>query len=301
MTIYVTGAESFIGKVFCRLCDSYGREYLGIDAAAPRGHPKIVKADIRDINIADLVPNNAEALVHLAALSSDQRCKGNAYECFDINVMGTLNMVNAARRKSVRQFIFSSTEWVYDSFSDTPKEESSVIQIDNLNSEYALSKVVSEQNLRQQYSRGFCPTTLLRLGIIYGPRKSNWSAVENIFFSVAEKKRVEVGSLNTARQFIHVVDVAKAIYSTLGLNGFVTVNIQGNRLVSLGEIIKKSKEIWNVDPEVFESNPDTPSIRSVSTQLAQELLTWEPIIGLDDGLRSLREDKSVTLIDDNLI
>jgi len=58
------------------------------------------------------------------------------------------------------------------------------IDASQLNSEYALSKYVSEQNLRQKFQHGFCPTTILRFGIIYGSRKHNWSAVESLFHAV---------------------------------------------------------------------------------------------------------------------
>ena len=88
-------------------------------------------------------------MVHLAALSRDPDCKNKAIECFDVNVMGTLNLIKSTSVKNVKQFIFASSEWVYDKFIDSKeKNEESIINIENHFSEYALSKLVSESNLR---------------------------------------------------------------------------------------------------------------------------------------------------------
>ena len=138
--------------------------------------------------------------------------------------MGTLNLMDAAHSRGVRQFIFASTEWVYDSFSeDEIKTEDSVIDIGKLDSEYALSKLVSEQNLRQRFAYGFCDTTILRFGIIYGPRFKNWSAVESLFHAVGTEQEVRIGSRQTGRCFIHVEDIAAGIlYLASDESSFVT-------------------------------------------------------------------------------
>ena len=73
--------------------------------------------------------------------------------------------------------MFASSEWVYEHFeAGELKDEDSVIDVSRQTSEYALSKLVGESALRQKFQRGFCSTTILRFGIIYGPRPSNWSA-----------------------------------------------------------------------------------------------------------------------------
>src|SRR5262245_31359023 len=114
MTIFVTGSESFIGKVLLAQLEHAGVEAVGIDVTAGSGRGRHT-ADIRSADIADLIPE-AATIVHLAALSRDADCKGRDYSCFDVNVMGTLNLMNAAIRRACRQFIFASSEWVYDRF-----------------------------------------------------------------------------------------------------------------------------------------------------------------------------------------
>ena len=93
------------------------KEIIGIDLLNEKSQNyEYIKMDICSNNITDFIPNNAETIIHLAALSTDPLCKGKAYKCFDINVMGTLNLMNAVMKKNVKQFIFASSEWVYNGF-----------------------------------------------------------------------------------------------------------------------------------------------------------------------------------------
>lgn len=243
MRVVITGAKGFVGQEIALQCQKKGIDVLGADIidADERNY---YNADISSNRIKEIIPEGCDAIIHLAALSRDRDCKNNAYNCFNLNVMGTLNLIEAAQMKNVKSFIFASTEWVYDSFlEDEIKDEDSFIDIAKHKSEYALSKIVSEANLRQKYLYGFCNVTILRFGIIYGPRKSDWSAVESIFHTVNTKDAVEVGSLKTGRCFIHVADIASGVIKSIGLTGFNLINLQGARLITLGEIIEVSKSL----------------------------------------------------------
>jgi len=202
--------------------------------------------------------------------------------------MGTLNLIEAAEKKRARQFIFASSEWVYDNCSkDEMKNEESFINIANHKSEYALSKLVSEANLRQKYQRGFCPTTVLRFGIIYGPRKGGGSAVESLFSAVKSGGEVTVGSLKTGRCFIHVSDIASGIIESIGLDGFNIINLEGDTFITLEDIINTAGKLLRKNPEVIESDPANISIRNISNEKSKRMLKWKPEIDLERGLKSL--------------
>ncbi len=287
MKVFITGIRSFVGTELVSQCEALEIDVVGVDLVKGT-HPNYYQADIRSRDIADLIPENVEAIIHLGAMSRDGDCRNRAYGCFDTNVMGTLNLIDAAHKRHVKQFIFASTEWVYDSFKDGEiKNEDSFIDVLNHRSEYALSKLVSEANLKQKYQHGFCSTTILRFGIIYGPRKTNWSAVESIFNTVKNKPEVTVGSLKTARRFIHVSDIAAGIIKSIGLSGFNTINLQGDKLVSLGDIIETGKKIVNANPKIVETDPDNANIRNVSNEKAKKTLKWKPEVDLEAGLRLL--------------
>jgi len=287
MKIFITGSEGFIGRELISQCQKQGIEVIGVDSKKG-SQPNFYQADIRSKNIVELIPEGVDAVIHLAALSSDTDCKDRASECFDINVMGTLNLIETAEKKKVKQFIFASSEWVYDNCSkDEIKNEESFINVLNHNSEYALSKIVSEVNLRQKYQHGFCPVTILRFGIIYGQRLDGWSEVESLFYTVKSKDEVRVGSLKTGRCFIHVSDIASGIIKSIGLTGFNIINLAGNRLITLGEMIETSQKILRKNPKIIETDSTNASIRNISNEKAKELLNWRPEIDLTAGLNKL--------------
>ena len=287
--IVITGSESFIGKTLISQLQSTDYEIIGFDSLEPTNPTyKFHQIDIRNPKINKLIPVDTDVLIHLAALSRDPDCKNKAIECFDVNVMGTLNLIKAAQLQNVKQFIFASSEWVYDKFIDSEeKNEDSEINIANHNSEYALSKLVTESNLRQQHNNGFCNVTILRFGIIYGPRKSNWSAVESILNQVKSQEKVSVGSLKTGRRFVHVSDIARGITHSFGLEGFNIINLTGNQINTLKDIIDESQKVLDKKIEVFESNPEQISIRNPSNLKAKKIINWEPEINLKTGLESL--------------
>jgi len=289
MNIFLSGSGSFIGREVLRVCQAKGIQVAGVDLA-PTGLPGCSVADIRSPEIANQIPANVDAVIHLAAVSRDPDCRNRAYPCFDINVMGTLNLMEAAKAKGAKQFIFASSEWVYDSFQEgVEKQEDEVIDIAKLTSEYALSKLVSEANLRQKYQHGFCPVTILRFGIVYGPRKDNWAAVESLLNSVRTQDEITVGSLKTARRFIHVSDIASGIVAAVGVPGFEIINLQGEKLVRLGDVIETSKKLLNRNPKIIERTPAQANIRLVSDEKAKRLLKWRPEISLTEGLKSVLE------------
>lgn len=287
MQIVVTGAGSFIGKAFLRWCDSQEITVIGTDLIQ-LDRPDCVVGDIRKDNFADLVPENVDAIVHLAALSRDPDCRGKAYDCFNTNVMSTLRLMDIAARKNCKQFVFSSSEWVYSHYPDgEDATEETPIDITKHRSEYALSKLVTEANLRQRHLQGFCDVSILRFGIVYGPRPGNWCAVEGLLNQVANKDEISVGSADTARSFIHVDDIAAGIGASLGKEGFGIYNLQGAHLVSLREVIETAAELLGRAVKISESNPENPSIRTVSGAKAQEELGFVPQISFRDGLQSV--------------
>ena len=288
MKIVVTGSESFIGRELRRHAFAEGIGWVGIDMAAPEGNEHL-RMDIRSPEIDKLIPENSDALIHLAAVSRTQECREDPKLAFDVNVGGTLNLIRAARERKVRQFIFASTEWIYgDVVRGEFQREDEPIEPDRIPSEYALSKFFGERVLFMAYRRGFCPVTILRFGIVYGPRPNNWSAVEDLFHTVRTKERVEVkGSLKTARRFIHVSDVANGILTALGRQGFEIFNISGDSLITLGEIIKTSQGLLSRQPEVVEKDPSAVSIHNADNRKACSVLGWKPQIDLKAGLQSL--------------
>jgi UDP-glucose 4-epimerase len=294
--VFVTGSEGFVGQRLVQALRSKGMDVHTVDIIPGPG-PNHHVADIRRKEIVDLIPQEADAIIHLAGLTRNPDCQNKAYACFDANVMATLNLIDAAESKKVRQFIFASSEWLYGEWKDNSiRDEEYPLNALTLSSEYAFSKLVSEVNLKQKYQHGFCSVTALRFGIIYGPREKNWSAVESLFNAVKTKEEVQVGSLKTGRCFIHVEDIVSGIVSSLGLDGFNIINLQGDKLITLGDIIDTSKKILGKNPKVIETAPDNYNIRNITNTKAAKLIGWKPRFGLREGLKSLMTNEKETVL-----
>lgn len=287
MSVFVTGAASFIGQQLIRQCADTGLRTTGVDLVHVR-RPGFTVADIRDPEFRRTIPEGTEAAIHLAGLSRPQDCSGRMADWLETNVMASCNVLRAAVSRGVRQVIFASSEWVYDQFGEAPCREDEPIDPLGLTSEYGLSKLLAEMVMRREAERAGIALTVLRFGIVYGPRPSNWSAVESLYASVARDESVTVGSRATARHFIHVADVAAAIRASIGQDGCETFNIQGPALVTLGEVIDIAMRMAGRRPKVVESDPGRPSIRRVSSALARARLGWQAEIDIETGIRSLK-------------
>jgi UDP-glucose 4-epimerase len=288
MALFVTGSESFVGRALVARCDEVGIAVSGIDSVpSPNQRPGFVVGDVRSPELADLVPSGT-VVVHLAAVSRDSDCRSDPSLAFDVNVGGTLNVMTAARKSNAPQIIFASSEWVYgDVGNDEIQVEDQQIDITQMTSLYAVSKIVGEQTLKLDDSA--INKTLLRFGIIYGPRLSNWSAVESLFDLVSREPEVTVGCAATARRFIHVDDIVSGILASVGRSGVEVFNLSGNELVTLREVVETSASILGREVELHERESEEPSIRNPDNAKATRDLSWRAEIGLEDGLRSVHE------------
>ena len=285
MKVFITGAAGFVGQELQAQCEQNGIDVVAVDLSKRKDDSRHIFCDIRSKNVADFIPEQVDAVIHLAGLTRNTDCKDNAYACFDANVMATLNLMEACQRRKVKQFIFASSEWVYDNFRENEViTEETKIDMTQLDSEYAFSKLVSEQNLRQKYRHGFCAVTILRFGIIYGNRKQGWSAVESIFDAVLKQDEIKIGSLKTGRCFVHISDIIRGIIQSLGLDGFHIINLQGDQFMTLGDIINISKKVLHKNLKVIETDPDNITARHVSNQKAKKILGWTPHVNLEQGL-----------------
>lgn len=287
MKLFITGAAGFVGQELLRQCRIQAIEAVAVDIV-PASFAGYCQADIRSSDIKKLIPECADAVIHLAGLSRDTDCKGKIYGCLESNCMATLNLMEASAQKKVKQFIFASSEWVYgDSDKYEVKDEDCLIDIRTLVSEYAFSKLISEQSLRLYFTRGSCSVTILRFGIIYGSRRHNWSAVESLFHGVKTRDEIKVGCLKTGRCFVHVSDIASGILKAVGRKGFDIINLGGDKFINLGDVIEISKKILQKDPVIVETNPQVVSMRNISSKKAKMVLNWNPEIDMETGLRNL--------------
>jgi|LakMenEpi03Aug12_release.lakeMendotaPanAssembly.Ray.scaffolds.fasta_scaffold60037_6 nucleoside-diphosphate-sugar epimerase len=287
MNIFITGVNSFVGKALI----SHLKEYrlfkiYGCDLNVKKRGNNFFSADIRNKNFFKKLPKNIDIIIHLAAVSREKDCSNNIANCYLTNVVGTLNIIEATKEMNIKKIIFASTEWVYpDKIARAKADEDTFIDYNLLTSDYAKSKLISEKHLMNFYnSTNKTDVTILRFGIIYGNRNSNWSAVESLFNEIKLKKKITIGSFKTARRFIHVIDICEGIIKSINLKGLNIINLQGKKLISLKKIVDVSKKILKKKIVVEEKNHNNYSLRNIISIKSNKKIQYQPKIDLKKGL-----------------
>ena len=284
MSILITGSESFLAYFIKKKLKNKKIKFYGFDRINKGASKKI---NILNKNLHKYIKKNTSSIIHLAAISSSKDFEINPEIAYDVNVKGTINLLKSAHKKNVKQLIFASTEWVYGEASKKIINEKSKIESSKLGSEYAVSKYLCEELIKYYCTLYNIKFVILRFGIIYGPRKTraNWSAVESLISKVNQNEKViEVGSKKTARTFIHAEDVADAIIKSLNYIKSNILNLSGDRLINLGEIIKISNQMLNKNSKIIEKNKNNFNFRNTNNSLIKKELKWKPSKTLSSSL-----------------
>lgn len=286
MTLLITGSASFVGRELIRRCHALGAPTIGLDLTRGAADQEFV-GDLRHPPAALRDLTGIEAVVHLGAIARDADCKQDPLKAYDVNVLGSVEIMRLAAAVGAKQLIFASTEWVYGEADGPPRREDEPLDPMALTSEYALSKLFAECALRREAVQSETALTILRFGIIYGPRRENWSAVESLADQAASLGAVRVGAAETRRGFVHVADVADAILAAVGREGVEVFNIQPDSPISLGQVIRAAERLLGREIAVSESAPERPSVRNICGAHARTALGWRPIIDIDAGVREV--------------
>ena len=288
--ILVTGANSFVGKYLIKELENNKIKYIGVDLNI-KNNRNLKKIDIRDKKLAKYINSNT-TIIHLAAISTDKLCENNPSLAFDVNINGTINLINIANAKKVKKFIFASTEWVYGNLAKKIQSETDKIKIESLNSLYAITKAIGEKLILNKNNR--FKKVILRFGIIYGNRKNNFSALESIFLNCAKNNSIQIGSKKTSRRFIHVLDIVSGIIKVLKYEKNSIFNLSGSKDITLENIIKITEKALKKKIQIKESNKKAISTRKPSNSKLCRETNWKPKMNLSSGILQLKNYFKIT-------
>ena len=284
-TLVVTGSSGFVGEKLALVAIHEGYEVIGIDFKKSSKLSCLqLELDLTSENFFDEIPENS-TIIHLASLSTDGACRANPLLALDANLRATALVLENAVKSKASHFVFASSEWVYPELTKiVSQSEKDELKLTSLNSLYAMTKLFGESLIRVDSK---IPYTILRFGIVYGPRFPPGSAAESIAWKIYLNEEVKIGSKNTARRFIHVSDLINGILKCVEIGpSFLnqkTINLSGAELVSLYDVANASNQILNKSIQIIETG-GIASIRNPVNALAFELLDWKPKIDLKIGL-----------------
>jgi len=297
LKLIVTGGCGFIGSHFVDLCVEKNDDLIILDSlltgkmeniidSKKSGHIEFLNNDIRNLNEIKSKFIDVDAIVHFAAYTGVMESLEKPLEFTDVNVMGTLNLLEICREFNIPKFILASTGAVYGN-QIAPFHET---MIPDPLSPYAASKVAAE-NFCKSYGNIYDITaTVLRFTNVYGPRKSFGpyaNVIPKFVRSALHNSPVTIfGDGSQERDFVYVKDIAHACYSALEKGKNDIYNIGTGKNTSLTELINVLEETMNykfkknfVDSRLGESKFAYSSIKK-----AQDILSYNPKYTLKEGL-----------------
>ena len=254
--ILVTGGAGFIGSHVCEYLLKDGHQVVCLDNFNNFYDPGIkernissiinssgfslVKADIRNSDELAKVfeKSKPEMVIHLAAMPGVRPSVENPFIFFDVNVMGTLTVLETMRRFGVNKLIFASSSSVYGNNSKIPFSESD--PVDNQISPYASSKRACELLCFTYHSLYKFDVFCLRFFTVYGPRQRPDLAIHKFTNKILENKPIQIfGDGNTSRDYTYIADVIEGINNSISrLKGFNIYNIGESEIISLSRMIE---------------------------------------------------------------
>lgn len=285
-TLVVTGSSGFVGEKLANRATAEGYDVIGIDFKKSSNlNCHQLELDLSKQDFFEKIPPES-IFVHLASLSTDSSCREKPILAIDANLRATSLVLENAMKSKVAHFIFASSEWVYPENSNKiAQTEEDNLDLANLDSLYAMTKLFGESLIR---STTKVPYTILRFGIVYGPRKSPGSSAESIALKVYSGEEISVGSMETSRRFIFIDDLIDGILRTVSVGpeklDEEILNLAGPELISLQDIVMTSNEILHSSAAIIDSGK-SPSIRNPIIDKAERLLGWKPVVKLREGLK----------------
>ncbi|MBI1979711.1 MAG: NAD-dependent epimerase/dehydratase family protein [Elusimicrobia bacterium] len=303
--ILITGVAGFIGSNLAERLLRDGYTVLGLDNLAygirtqiPKG-VRFFKADIRDKKSADIF-KNVDIVFHLAAKNCIPDCQNDPVETSEINVTGTVNVLESCRKARVKKIIYAESSALYEGSKifPTPEEDA------HPESFYANSKL-SERLFVESYVRYYgLVATALRYFCVYGPRQDYRRSVPPLMsafiLNLLKKKRPTIyGDGSKRRDFVYVDDVNDFHVLTLNnsdTNG-QTYNLGSGINFSVREIYDKIEGVLKtgIRPQ---SKPDLPGETTVTLAdiTKAKKIGWRPKTNLTAGL-----EKSIAYIRNNVL
>lgn len=300
----VTGGAGFIGSNIVKKILENGEEVIVLDNLSTGKNEnikpfldkiKFINGDFTDLEIAKKSVVDIDYVLHQGAIPSVPRSIDDPVKTNNSNILGTLNMLIAARDAKVKRFVYAASSSAYGDSPVMPKIETMPI---SPKSPYAIQKLTGEQ-----YCQNFCTlfgleTVCLRYFNVFGPNQdpeSVYSAVIPMFIKkmLAGESPTIYGDGNTSRDFTYVdnnVDANLRACISNDCSGEV-INIACSYEISLNELVEKINSILGTSIKPIYKQERIGDVKHSLADIskAKKLLGYMPIVDFDDGLRKTIE------------
>ena len=307
MDVLVTGGAGFIGSHLVRSLVGKGWDIVVFDDFSSgrmenlgklkdSDSLRVVKGDVRDRKAVDDAVEGVEAVVHLAAFVDSAGSVMKPLETNDINVNGTLNVLDACVKEGVKRFVFASSAGVYGDGDPLPLREEYDLRPA---SPYAVSKVSGEHYCRVFGECYALRSMVLRFFNVYGPGQglNQYAGVITKFVNsgLRGETLTVYGDGTQTRDFINVADVVDAFEKALVYESSKTevFNVCTGKPVSINDLASTICRVLGKDLDVLHDDPRAGDIEHSygHPDKARKDLGFEAHVGLEEGLTSYIKGK----------
>ncbi len=304
--ILVTGGAGFIGSHLVDKLLEIGHKVVSVDDFNSYYNPEfkeenisghidkenfmLYRCDIIDFEALDTVfkKEKIDKIVHLAARAGVRASIQDPLLYEKVDIGGTANLLELARKHNIKDFIFASSSSVYGNQKNTPFSENS--SADRPISPYGAAKRSTEL-LAYAYHHLFkINCTGLRFFTVYGERgRPDMAPYLFTEFILKGREIQKFGDGTTKRDYTYIDDIISGILACLDKNfGYEIINLGNNRPISLNDFIKTIEEIIGIKAKIttHSERPGDVKITYADISKAKKLLDWEPRVSLKSGMKN---------------
>jgi UDP-glucose 4-epimerase len=309
MNIFITGGSGLIGEEVSKLLLKKKHKIICFDNYI---HKKIkndkifyIKGDILNFKLIkkSLKHKKIDLLLHLAANLGVEKTEKNAFDCLDINIQGTKNILKACIEAKVKKIIFASSSEVYGNANNKPIKETSELMP---KSHYGVSKVVGESYVQAFYERYKLKYNILRFFNVYGTKQRTDFVIPKFINNINNNKPIKIyGTGSQTRSFCHINDAANGVLKVITKGKSNEIYNIGNdqehiSILNLANLIKnrinrksKIKKIpfnqsdRSIEREIFKRQPNINKIKKDTK--------FKPSINLKKGIEFFLKSNDKTI------
>jgi UDP-glucuronate 4-epimerase len=307
-SVLVTGAAGFIGSSLVDALLAQGKRVIGVDNFCDFYDPALKRNNLREavtqdrftlaeIDIRDrqgilglFEAHRPEAVIHLAAMAGVRPSIDNPAYYPQVNLDGTVNLLDGAINHHCRRFVFASSSSVYGNNSKVPFAETD--NVDHPISPYAATKKAGELVCHAYSHLNQLPITCLRFFTVFGPRQRPDLAISKFLRRVSQKLPIPIfGDGSSSRDYTYIDDIVQGVLAALQHTGsskkrYDIFNLGGNHPTTLAELIATIENVVG-EKAIIDRQPMQPGdVDRTWADLSHSraVLGYEPSTSLKEGI-----------------
>jgi len=304
--ILVTGGAGFIGSTLCETLLKSGNKVIVIDNFNDYYDPNIKRENIKKITkenfllyekdirdkkaLEEIFKNPIDLVIHLAAMAGVRYSIENPELYYEVNVNGTLNLLEQCRKNNIKRFIFASSSSVYGNNKQVTFSEED--NVDYPISPYAATKKSGELLCFTYHHLYNINVACLRFFTVYGPKQRPDLAIHKFVRLILEDKQIPVyGEGATKRDYTYVDDIIDGIVKTIDWiedseSKYEVFNLGGDHTVSLNEMVSEIEKKLGKKAIINRIAMQQGDVDKTSANIskARDLLKYNPSVSFEEGI-----------------